>query len=168
MVYKNSVSLASDLTFDSIVDGPGLRMVLWTQGCPHHCVGCHNPQTHDITKGIQVKVSEIIKQIQQSNLQTGLTLSGGEPFLQANQLLDIVEAAKQKGLNIWVYSGFTFEQLLQNPIHKQLLDKVDILVDGKYMEEKKDYRLVFKGSSNQRIIDVQSSLINNETIIYTL
>lgn len=150
--------LASPLQQDSIVDGPGVRTVLWTQGCIHNCPGCHNPQTHDRTQGILVPVREIIDNIKEAKLQNGLTLSGGEPFLQATALLPIVKEAKQLGWNIWAYTGFTFEDLLKVDAYKQLLQLIDVVVDDKYLEEQKDYRLLFKGSKNQRIIDVQQSL----------
>lgn len=168
MVSTNNIRLASDLTFDSIVDGPGLRMVVWTQGCTHNCKGCHNPQTHAIEDGKLVAIEDIIAKIEGSQLQSGLTLSGGEPFLQAQALLPIVEAAKKKGLNIWAFSGFTFEQLQQNPIQNTLLEKLDVLVDGKFIEAKKDYRLHFKGSSNQRIIDVQKSLQEKTIVLHEI
>ena len=105
-----SIRLASDLQQDSIVDGPGIRMVLWTQGCLHQCPGCHNPHTHDLNGGKLYDVDTIISEMRESRLQSGLTLSGGEPFLQAEALLPIVKAAKQMHLNIWAYSGFTYEE----------------------------------------------------------
>lgn len=160
-----NLRLASPLQHDSIVDGPGVRLVLWTQGCPHNCLGCHNPQTHDITTGILVDQAQLIAEIKESQLQTGLTLSGGEPFLQSEALLPIVKAAKDKRLNIWAYSGFTFEQLLADSEKKALLEFVDVLVDGKFVESEKDYRLVFKGSRNQRIIDVAQSLEKKEVVL---
>lgn len=158
------IRLASPLQQDSIVDGPGIRMVIWTQGCMHHCKGCHNPQTHDLAAGELVTSEEIIAQMKEPQLQTGLTLSGGEPFLQSEALLPIVQAAKEMRLNIWAYSGFTYEQLISHEEYRNLLNYLDVLVDGKFMEEEKDYRLKFKGSKNQRIIDVQKSLKQNKVI----
>ena len=108
------ICLASPLQLDSFVDGPGIRMVLWTQGCPHHCEGCHNPQTHDSQKGTKFSIDALISQIQNEPLQSGLTLSGGEPFLQSEELIPIAKAAKAKGLSLWAYSGYTFEELLQD------------------------------------------------------
>lgn len=156
--------LASALQQDSIVDGPGIRMVIWTQGCMHNCKGCHNPQTHDLTAGELIDSDELIAQMKEAQLQTGLTLSGGEPFLQSEALLPIVQAAKEMRLNIWAYSGFTYEQLISHEEYRNLLNYLDVLVDGKFMEEEKDYRLKFKGSKNQRIIDVQESLKQNKVI----
>lgn len=164
----NKIRLASNITFDSIVDGPGLRCVIWTQGCYHNCEGCHNPQTHDVNGGIEVDVNEIIEKIKNSHLQSGLTLSGGEPFLQAEVLLPVVLAAKKKNMNIWAFSGFTFEQLLKDETKKNLLKEIDVLVDGKFILAQKDYRLYFKGSHNQRIIDVKASLKENQVVLHEI
>lgn len=157
--------LASPLQQDSIVDGPGVRMVLWTQGCIHNCQGCHNPQTWDQSGGLMVDVEALIDEMLHAPLQTGLTLSGGEPFLQAEELVPVAKAAKQKGLNVWAYSGFTFEELITQETSLALLQYIDVLVDGRFHEEEKDYRLKFKGSKNQRIIDVQASLTNKTIIL---
>ena len=161
----NQIRLASPLQQDSFGDGPAIRMVLWTQGCMHHCPGCHNPQTHDIQGGTLYDIEDIMKEMKETHLQSGLTLSGGEPFLQAEALLPIVECAKEMHLNIWAYSGFTFEELMQDSQKKALLAQLDVLVDGKFVMDEKDYRLVFKGSKNQRIIDVQASLEKGSVIL---
>lgn len=162
---RKSIRLASPMQEDSFVDGPGVRMVIWTQGCRHHCFNCHNPQTWDTEGGTLYPVEQLQKQILASELQSGLTLSGGEPFLQVEPLLDIVKTAKEKKLNIWAYSGFTYEELLADALKKKLLIELDVLVDGKFVNDLKDYRLVFKGSRNQRIIDVQKSLQSGEVIL---
>lgn len=156
--------LASPLQQDSIVDGPGIRMVLWTQGCPHQCPGCHNPRTHDEQAGTLYEIEDLIQELQNAPLQTGLTLSGGEPFLQAAALVPIVQAAKAKHLNVWAYSGYTIEQLMDQEDAHRLLELIDVLVDGKFIEAEKDYRLKFKGSKNQRIIDVPESLRQNKIV----
>ncbi|HIW35092.1 MAG TPA: anaerobic ribonucleoside-triphosphate reductase activating protein [Candidatus Paenibacillus intestinavium] len=165
------LTIAAPLTVDSIVDGPGLRMVLWTQGCQHLCRGCHNPHTHDLAGGYAVDSNDIINQMKSTKLQKGLTLSGGEPFLQAEALLPIAQAAKQLGLDVWAYTGFTWEQLHapSNPLRQyqlELLQWVDILVDGRFMEHMKSSALRYRGSSNQRIIDVQASLDNDTIVIH--
>lgn len=152
------------MRFDSIVDGVGLRCVIWTQGCRHHCEGCHNPQTHDVNAGNEVDTQELIECIKNSKLQQGITLSGGEPFLQSEALLEVVTAIKPEGFDVWAYSGFRFEELLQNSQQKALLKEVDVLVDGKFEAEYKQYGLRFRGSSNQRIIDVQKSLKQHKII----
>lgn len=162
-----NIRLADELTFDSIVDGPGLRVVLWTQGCPHGCKGCHNPSTWDMNKGILKDSKDIIEQIKHSHLQSGLTISGGEPFLQVAPLLEIVKEVKKLHLNIWIYSGYTFEQLLQDETKKELLAYVDVLVDGPFIASLKSYQLLFKGSSNQRVINVPASLSLGAVVLLT-
>lgn len=157
------IRVAAPLTVDSIVDGPGLRMVLWTQGCEHHCRGCHNPQTHDLQGGYEIDSEDIITQMEAAKLQKGITLSGGEPFLQAKALIPIAHAAKQLELDVWSYTGFTWEQLTAASSPNRLdcyklLQYIDILVDGRFIQQKKSVDLRYKGSSNQRIIDVQQSL----------
>lgn len=164
------IRISSPLTFDSIVDGPGLRMVIWTQGCIHNCKGCHNPQTHTLNEGYEVDTEEVIDKIKSLKLQKGITLSGGEPFLQPEALEKVAKEAKSKGLDVWAYTGFTFEQLLDKNNESyfknlNLLRNVDVLVDGKFIEEKKDISLKFRGSSNQRIIDVGRSLKNNKVFL---
>ena len=156
--------LAGPLQVDSFVDGPGIRMVLWTQGCPHHCPGCHNPQTHDPAGGTLYAVDELIAQIGAEPLQSGLTLSGGEPFEQSAALMPIARAARARGLSLWAYSGYTFEQLMADPERRALLELLDVLVDGRFIEAQKDYRLRFKGSRNQRIIDVPASLREGQVV----
>ncbi len=166
-IASNTIRLSAPLQLDSIVDGVGLRCVLWTQGCLHNCKGCHNPQTHDVLGGYEELVEVIIAQLKKTKIQTGLTLSGGEPFLQAKNLLPIVLAAKQKNMNVWAYSGYLFEVLLANQEQYALLKEVDVLIDGPFVEELSDPLLTFRGSSNQRMIDVQASLIQKEVVFYT-
>lgn len=161
------IRLASPLQFDSIVDGPGIRCVLWTQGCVHACPGCHNPQTHDRQAGTLTDIDEIINDMKASKLQSGITLSGGEPFLQSVELIPICEAAKQLGWNIWAFTGFKIEELMKKEETLSLLNYLDVLVDGKFVEAEKDYRLKFKGSKNQRIIDVPASLSTSQVVLST-
>lgn len=162
--------LASDLSYDSIVDGPGLRMVIWTQGCIHHCKGCHNPQTHKLDGGIIYDTDYILMQIKRLRLQKGITLSGGEPFLQPKALAIIAKEAKNNNLDVWCYTGFTFEQLTDksNPLYFDninLLKYIDVIVDGKFILNKKEIGLKFRGSSNQRIIDVKNSLKSKTVVL---
>lgn len=164
------IRLASDLSYDSIVDGPGLRMVVWTQGCIHNCYGCHNPQTHRLDGGLIIDTEYILKEIKKLKLQKGITLSGGEPFLQAKALSLIAKQAKNNKLDVWCYTGFTFEQLTQpsNLLYfdnMNLLKYIDVLVDGKFKMDKKNIGLKFRGSSNQRIIDVQRTLKNKNIVL---
>lgn len=157
------IRLASPITFESIVDGPGLRAVIWTQGCNHNCKGCHNPQTHDKCGGYIEDSSNVIKQIQNLKLHRGVTLSGGEPFMQSEGLLEIAKACKENKMDVWAYTGYTFEELIDKKNSSyfnnlNLLKNIDVLVDGKFIEAKKDISLKFRGSSNQRIIDVKKTL----------
>lgn len=155
--------IASPVICDSIVDGPGLRMVVWTQGCKHNCKGCHNPQTHSLNGGYEVDTKDIINKMASLKLQQGITLSGGEPFLQPAPLAEIAKEAHNINLDVWSYTGFTFEELIDknNPLYfenMELLKNVDVLVDGRFEINKRDISLLFRGSSNQRIIDVKKSL----------
>lgn len=151
---------------DSIVDGPGLRFTVFTQGCPHRCPGCHNPNTHDPAGGYDVGTDEIVRQIRKNPLLSGVTLSGGEPFMQSTECLVIAKAAHDAKLNVWAYTGYTWEHLMKEnePDRMALLREVDVLVDGPYIADKRSLELDFCGSSNQRLIDVQQSLLHGEVI----
>ena len=154
---------------DSIVDGPGFRFTIFTQGCPHHCEGGHNPHTHDFDGGNVVTTDEILEKIFANPLLDGVTFSGGEPFCQAKPLVEIARAVKEKGLDVITYTGFTLEYLLENADEenswRELLEVTDYLVDGKFDISKKSLALHFRGSSNQRIINVAKSLSNGEIIV---
>ena len=159
------IRLAADLQPDSIVDGEGIRTVVWTQGCPHQCKGCHNPQTHDFNGGVEVDVEEVVEALKEVRNQDGITLSGGDPVCQSEACYEISKAAHEMGLNVWCYTGFTYEAMLQNPSRRKLLEEIDVLVDGKFVLEEKSYDLYFKGSRNQRIIDVQRSLKEERVVL---
>ncbi len=148
------------LVQDSIVDGPGFRFTVFTQGCPHHCTGCHNPETHDPDGGSEVPVEDVIQKMLSNPLTDGVTLSGGEPFAQAGACAEIAEAAKKAGLNVWTYTGYTFEQLfnLSDPDVRKLLSLADALVDGPFILSERSLGIKWRGSKNQRIIDVPKSL----------
>lgn len=139
---------------DSIVDGEGIRLTVFAQGCPHHCHGCHNPQTWSLTAGHEIDTDEVIERVKANPLLSGVTFSGGEPFLQPAPLAEIARAVHQLGLNVWSYTGFTLEQLQKRTDAHQLLDEVDVLVDGPYVEALRDLTLRFRGSSNQRILNL--------------
>ena len=144
---------------DSIVDGPGLRYVIFTQGCLHHCPGCHNPDSHAIDGGYIEDTEQCLLEIDQNPLLDGVTLSGGEPFLQATALIHFVQKVKKRHLHVMIYSGYTFEEILElGDEEKKLLSLCDTLVDGKFILSLKSMELLYKGSSNQRIIDIQASL----------
>ena len=152
---------------DSIVDGPGLRYTIFTQGCPHHCEGCHNPQTHPFKGGKKVRQKKICKEIQKNPLLYGVTFSGGDPMSQAKELLPIAKFVKEQGLELACYTGYVYEQLVGGsvPYAKELLSYIDILIDGKFVLSQKSLNLKFKGSANQRTIDVQASLKKGEVVL---
>ena len=143
---------------ESIVDGPGIRYVLFTQGCPHGCPGCHNPQTHDFNGGKEVDTEMLLADIVKNSFVKAVTFSGGEPFAQPQALAELASALKEKGFHLMCYSGYTFEQLLQREDARPLLDKLDLLVDGPFIEAQKSIELRFRGSDNQRVLDVPASL----------
>lgn len=146
----------SGIVEESIVDGEGIRFVIFTQGCPHHCKGCHNPSTHDFSGGRIVTIDEVFSQIKGNPLLSGVTFSGGEPFCQPKPLIELAKRIHQIGLNIWSYTGYTLEQLMNmGEDEKKLLHEVDFLVDGKFILEEKDLSLPFRGSRNQRILNLQ-------------
>lgn len=154
----------SSVVNDSIVDGKGIRLAVFTQGCIHNCQGCHNPQTHDLNGGEEVDVKKIIELIKENPLLDGITLTGGEPFLQAEQSAKIAEAAHSLGLNVWTYTGFTYEEIMasHNDDFIGLLKETDVLIDGKFILSERSLELKFKGSKNQRIIDVKKTLESGE------
>ena len=144
---------------DSIVDGPGLRLTVFAQGCPHHCPGCHNPQTHAFDGGREEDCAKIIEMMEDNPLLDGVTLSGGEPFCQSEACAELARAAHGAGLNVWCYSGYRFEELLGGKSEwLELLGQVDVLVDGRFELDKRTLECRWRGSSNQRLIDVKRSL----------
>lgn len=158
---------------ESIVDGPGWRMVVFTQGCPHHCKGCQNPGTWSFTEGgYDTTVENIVKAAKENPLLKGITLSGGEPFAQAKALTVLARELKKEGLDVMAFSGWTYEELLQGANAENcwldLLSEISLLVDGKFIEEQKTLDLRFRGSKNQRIIDVQKSLAAGKAVLSEL
>lgn len=154
---------------DSIVDGPGLRVTVFTQGCPHNCPGCHNPDTHDPQGGRESSVDQLIAQLAVNPLTRGLTLSGGEPFLQGEDCARLAAAAHAKGLDVWTYSGYRYEVLAagEDPGWRALLAETDVLVDGPYLEKEKSYEIHFRGSRNQRLIDVPASRRAGRVVLWS-
>ena len=154
------IRLAADLQEDSIVDGNGIRTVIWTQGCSHNCPSCHNPSTHSFDGGELVDVEDVIERIEKLSNQDGITFSGGDPMFQAKACSIIAKKIHELGMNVWAYTGFTFEELLDKG-NKEILDflsNIDVLIDGKFELSKKSLDIKFRGSTNQRVIDVPSSL----------
>ncbi len=160
------IRLARDLQQDSIVDGEGIRTVVWTQGCNHNCLNCHNEQTHDFNGGLLLELEDLKNRISNLELQDGITFSGGDPFFQPQALLELAKHSKSCGLNVWAYTGFTFEMMIENELFHEILQNVDVLVDGKYEESKKSQEAAFRGSSNQRLIDVKKSFANNDVVLF--
>lgn len=150
---------------ESIVDGYGFRYVIFTQGCRHNCKGCFNTSTHTFNTGKNMSLSQALQEIKENKLIDGITLSGGDPFEQSEKLVEFARTVKKENLTIWAYTGYTFEELLMDFNKYKLLKEVDVLVDGKFDISLKDETLVFRGSTNQRIIDVQKSLYQNKIIL---
>ena len=158
----------SGITPESLVDGPGLRYVIFTQGCLHCCPHCHNPQSWDVSAGKEFSVKQIIRLLkQQKGKKRGITFSGGEPFLQADELAQVALAAHQRDWDVVTYTGFTYEQLIADNSEgvKTLLAATDILIDGKYIHELRSVKLQFRGSSNQRMIDVAKTREKGEIVL---
>ena len=147
------------------VDGPRLRTTVYCAGCGHRCKGCHNPQSWDINSGIMTDVDVLADRL----LATGedITFSGGDPMFQAEAFAELASKIKtQSNRNIWCYTGYRIEQLLKNPKAMALLKNIDVLVDGQFELALRDENLIFRGSSNQRLIDVQKSLAKGEVVLY--
>ncbi len=146
---------------ESIVDGPGIRFAIFCQGCPHNCPDCHNPETHDFEGGTDVTIDRLLKEIDKNKLLKGVTFSGGEPTCQAEGFAALGEEVKKRGLTITLFSGYTYEQLMERSKSEQalsrLLELTDLLIDGPFVKDKKDLTLAFRGSSNQRLIDMNKT-----------
>ena len=167
---KGYVRLAvPNIETDSIVDGEGIRSVIWFQGCSHNCEGCHNPETHDFNAGYETKIKDVKKQIDELELQSGVTFSGGDPMMQVEALAELARYVKEKGMNVWCYTGYLFDDILKlalkNESYMNALKNIDVLVDGKFVLALKSLNVPFRGSSNQRIIDVQKSIEKNKVIL---
>ena len=151
---------------ESFVDGEGIRFSIFVQGCPHHCKGCHNPTTHNFSGGNIFDTASIIKSFIKNPLLNGITLTGGEPLCQIEAVTELAKAAKIFNLSVWCYTGYVYEELLSNDKINQFLSYVDVLVDGKFIESQRDLTLNFRGSKNQRLIDVPKSRAKNKIVIW--
>lgn len=145
-----------NIIHDSVVDGEGLRTVIFFAGCPHQCKGCHNKSSWNMKNGIEMSIEDVLEEIR-SNPLTDVTFSGGEPFFQAKSATSLAQQIKSLGKNLWIYSGYTFEQLQrsENKYVHELLSHCDVLVDGPFIFEQRDLTLRFRGSKNQRIIQLK-------------
>lgn len=153
---------------ESIVDGPGFRYVAFVQGCPHKCPGCHNPQSHTYDDGYDLSVQELYDEIKSNQYLAGVTFSGGEPFTQVKPLLELAKKVKADGLSLMSYSGYTLEELQarEDADTDELLGLLDILVDGRFIEEQKDLTLLYRGSENQRVIDMNKTRAQGEVVLW--
>ena len=150
---------------ESIVDGPGYRFAIFAQGCPHNCPGCHNPHTHDFSGGILYSTGDVINHVGEYPNTDGVTFSGGEPFCQPEAFLELAENLTEH--NIYCFTGYTFEELKQNenPSVQDLLRHIDVLIDGRYIDEQRNYQLKFKGSENQRVINCKESISIRKAVL---
>ena len=155
----------SGLVQDSIVDGPGIRTTIFSQGCPHHCAGCHNPETWEFGCGTPMEEETLLQIVRSNPLCRGVTFSGGEPFAQAEGFARLARLLKEAGYEVASYTGYTFEQLLKgNPAQRQLLENIDVLIDGPFLQAEKSLEVPFRGSKNQRILDIPRSLAAGEAV----
>lgn len=161
---ETTVKIAGVVT-ESIVDGPGIRYTIFTQGCPFHCKGCHNPQSQPLKGGVDVKLRVFYDEIKQNPLISGVTFSGGEPFIQPKPLSILAKILHAEGYSVWSYSGFTFDKLLNDDNRRELLEQLDVVVDGPFVQSKASLDIDFRGSSNQRIIDVPKSLAEDKVVL---
>lgn len=153
---------------DSITDGPGLRYAVFVQGCPHDCKGCHNPQTHDFAGGREVDINDLLEEGLANPLLCGVTFSGGEPMCQAHALAELAKAFRENGVDdVACYTGYLVEDLLAGKVSgaEELMKELDVLVDGPFVQQLRCYDAKFKGSSNQRVIDVPTTLKEGRAVI---
>lgn len=171
MSGEKKIRLAG-ITPESVVDGTGIRFVIWAQGCRHRCGDCHSPSTWDLDGGQLHDTDDILKDIKSNKLLKGVTLSGGDPLEQAEKFAYIAKKVREWGMDVWCYTGYTFEFILEHMDTKEgwkeLMENVDVLVDGRFEKDKKDMRLLFKGSKNQRIIDLPRSIDSGAVVLLDL
>ncbi|GAA0086022.1 anaerobic ribonucleoside-triphosphate reductase activating protein [Clostridium sp. CTA-7] len=166
---KGSIRL-SGIAYESLVNGPGIRRVFFSQGCKHNCEGCFNPDTHDFNGGEEKNMDSLIEDVLNNPIIKGVTFSGGDPFERAEEFAYMAKKFKENNINVWSYTGYTFEYIINNLSAKNewrdLIENIDVLVDGRFEKDKLKDGLRFRGSTNQRIVDVKKSL--NENKLYTL
>jgi anaerobic ribonucleoside-triphosphate reductase activating protein len=164
-ILENTYLRIAGAVSESIVDGPGIRYTVFTQGCPFRCKGCHNPQAQSLTGGMDVKLSILYEEIKSDPLITGITFSGGEPFIQTTPLTIFAKFLRSQGYNLWSYTGYTFDKLVSDKKRLELLEQLDVVVDGPFVMSKQSMMIDFRGSTNQRIIDVQASLKASKVVL---
>lgn len=168
MLNQAKVRIAG-IAKESVVDGPGIRSTIFFQGCPHACPGCHNPETWRFDDGSEIGLADLIRLLDLNPLVTGVTFSGGEPFQQAPSAAVLGKYLRELGLNIWVYTGFTWDFLMANlerPGYKELLEVAEVLIDGPFIREQRDPLLLFRGSANQRLIKVTESMAAGRIVLW--
>jgi anaerobic ribonucleoside-triphosphate reductase activating protein len=157
---------------ESITDGPGIRLTIFTQGCPHQCDGCHNPTSHSFTDGFVRQTAQLLQEIMANPLLDGISLSGGEPFMQAAECAELAAGAQAAGLHVMAFTGYTWEELLEQAPNRigwqDFLKRIDILIDGRFEKNQRSLDLRFRGSRNQRAIDVPASLRQGQAILANL
>lgn len=159
----------SGIAYESLVNGPGMRRVFFAQGCKHNCKGCFNPETHDFSGGEEKNMDDLIEDVLKNKMIKGVTFSGGDPLEQADKFAYMAKKFKDSGLNVWCYTGYTFERLLEKLKKEEsirgLIENIDVLVDGKFEIDNKEDGLRFRGSSNQRIIDIKKTLKSESIVV---
>lgn len=164
VLSMNELSIL-DIVHDTTVDGPGFRTAIYAAGCRHQCPGCHNPQSWDIHKGLIYPLDALFEIICKDEF-ANVTFSGGDPLMQVDSFTELARLIKKEtGKNIWCYTGFSYDQIVKSEKLSQILPFLDVLVDGRYVSALRDESLKFRGSSNQRIIDVRKSMLQNEAVI---
>ena len=151
----------SGIAYESLVNGPGIRRVFFAQGCRHNCAGCFNPETHDFNGGELKDMNSLIEDVRENPLLDGITFSGGDPMEQAEIFMIMAKEFKSMGLNTWCYTGYRLEDILRDEVKLEFLKYIDVLVDGKFEEDLKADNLKYKGSLNQRIIDIKKTFEND-------
>lgn len=161
---ENTLLRVIDIKHGTTVDGPGFRTSIYFAGCTHHCPGCHNMHTWEPDQGTPYTIEELVAVIRRNEMP--VTFSGGDPLYQIEGLTALATRLRQSGVGIWCYTGYTFEQLISIPRYRELLESVDVLVDGPFVEALRDTSLLFRGSSNQRLIDVGHTLRSGELTLW--
>ena len=153
-----------DIIRGTTVDGPGFRTSIYLAGCNHHCQGCHNPQTWDFNNGTETELSEILDIVEEEDFN--VTLTGGDPLYNPETTRILIHELKRNRRNVWVYTGYKWEEITESPLLLSAIQEADVVVDGKFQEEVKNTDLPFRGSENQRIIDIQKSLSSNKVVLF--
>ncbi|MGG7179064.1 anaerobic ribonucleoside-triphosphate reductase activating protein [Clostridium paraputrificum] len=160
----------SGIAYESLVNGPGMRRVFFSQGCKHNCKGCFNPDTHNFSGGKEMDMDELIEDVLDNPMIKGVTFSGGDPFERAEEFGYMASKFKENNLNLWSFTGYTYEYIMSNLDNRvgwrNLINNLDVLVDGRFEESKMEDGLKFKGSSNQRIIDIPKSIEEGKVVLW--